>query len=436
MVHTPLVALALGSLTQFTSAQNCCWSKWGDASSCGGYSGSGGLCNTDWTKSCSSDTDCPDSPAPSPSPVPTPTPSGLSRVLLVGLYKNWGATVNSYSLQPGNSVPQLLSSSDIGTNSPSWITAAGPRAGDLASVFAVSETDNTVSSLTLDCGGSLSKTSTVSSQGAGPVFIATDSTTNNVFCANYRGGTVGVLPVAWNSDGTAKLGEATQTLQFGASAHAHSAYFTDSGVFVPTLGLDQVQQLQFQNGQLTQAHDPLMVQAQQGPRHMAFHPSLPIAVLANEGAADATVTIELLSVDGANGLSNIATYTASGPYNPPDLYPAEVLFSPNGDLVLVSVRDASDQKRDGIAVFGVEDNGASLGFVGYTNVGHYPRSMALTPEGVLIVGNQKDNSLSVLSLDLSSGVLTHDTDLNIGDSPAFVGVFDLAEGCAAKAVLV
>jgi len=93
--------------------------------------------------------------------------------------------------------------------------------------------------------------------------------------------------------------------------------------------------------------------------------------------------------------------------------------------------DASDQKRDGVAVFEVASQGASLSFVGYTGVGHYPRSMVLAPDGLLIVGNQKDNSLSFLTLNLETGALTKASqDLSLGDSPAFVGIFDTAKGCS------
>merc|ERR1719265_2160195 len=42
------------------STPQCCWNKWGDADSCGSYpSGQGGArCNTDWDKTCNSNTDC------------------------------------------------------------------------------------------------------------------------------------------------------------------------------------------------------------------------------------------------------------------------------------------------------------------------------------------------------------------------------------------
>jgi len=37
----------------------CCWSKWGDSNTCGNYpAGSGGKCNTDWSKSCNGNSNC------------------------------------------------------------------------------------------------------------------------------------------------------------------------------------------------------------------------------------------------------------------------------------------------------------------------------------------------------------------------------------------
>lgn len=62
------------SLASPALGAKCCWSKWGDESTCGGYSGSGGVCNSDSSKSCSSDGDCPEQPSPQPSPSPAPTP--------------------------------------------------------------------------------------------------------------------------------------------------------------------------------------------------------------------------------------------------------------------------------------------------------------------------------------------------------------------------
>jgi len=57
------------------SEAQCCWSKWGDKSTCGGYpSGKhGGFCSSNWSQSCTSSGSCPAQPVPPPAP-PTPTP--------------------------------------------------------------------------------------------------------------------------------------------------------------------------------------------------------------------------------------------------------------------------------------------------------------------------------------------------------------------------
>lgn len=356
-------------------------------------------------------------------------------VLLVGLYKDTGTSVLSFVFN-GSDCISNPTPSDIGA-APSWIIPAHgtPMISSddqwTTSLLSVSETKGTVASLSLHCDGTIAQTSCVSSNGAGPVFLATDPTNTYVLSANYGAGSVSVIPLSWNGC-AATLRAASQTVEFGSNAHAHSAYFAwNASVFVPTLGLDKVQQLDFRHGKLFQAHEPLPVPAQQGPRHMAFHPFLPLVVLTNEGSATAPVTIELLRYNTeTTELGTIATYDAAGPYSAPDLYPAEVLFTKSGHFVLVSVRDATDQERDGVAVFKFEENGPSLRPVGYTRVGHYPRSMVLADNGLLIVGNQKGNSLSFLQLNFATGNLTKTRDdLPIGGSVAFVGIFKLAQGC-------
>lgn len=46
------------SAAEAVAQPKCCWSKWGDDSKCGGYTGAGSQCNNDYTKTCTSDGDC------------------------------------------------------------------------------------------------------------------------------------------------------------------------------------------------------------------------------------------------------------------------------------------------------------------------------------------------------------------------------------------
>jgi len=67
------VVIYLTLLAAASAEPTCCFSKWGDASSCGNYHGHGGLCNTDPTKKCSASSACPAKPPPTP---PAPPASG------------------------------------------------------------------------------------------------------------------------------------------------------------------------------------------------------------------------------------------------------------------------------------------------------------------------------------------------------------------------
>jgi len=75
-----LPAMRFSALTLLVSpvaAGTCCWSKWGDASSCGNYpsGGSGGICGNDGATKCSTENDCSGTPLPVPTPSPTPLPT-------------------------------------------------------------------------------------------------------------------------------------------------------------------------------------------------------------------------------------------------------------------------------------------------------------------------------------------------------------------------
>jgi len=70
------ISLAAGFLSSALSAPKCCYSNFGDASSCGGYpaGASSGLCNNDYSAKCNGDGDCTSLPVPTPVPLPVPVP--------------------------------------------------------------------------------------------------------------------------------------------------------------------------------------------------------------------------------------------------------------------------------------------------------------------------------------------------------------------------
>ena len=63
MMKVLLLSSFVGVAHSFSAplaAPRCCWSKWGDQTTCGGYpaGASGGKCTTDWSKTCSGNSDC------------------------------------------------------------------------------------------------------------------------------------------------------------------------------------------------------------------------------------------------------------------------------------------------------------------------------------------------------------------------------------------
>jgi 6-phosphogluconolactonase (cycloisomerase 2 family) len=160
-----------------------------------------------------------------------------------------------------------------------------------------------------------------------------------------------------------------------------------------------------------------------GPRHIAYHPNLHTAFLANEGGAATPARLSVLeyTISKENGFF-LATHgtvsTIPATMNSTNMYPAEVLVSPDGKFVYVSNRDSTDEHRDNIAVFSFDGTAAKL--IGNTKCGHYPRSMTLSG-GFLFVGAQKGKAVDTYSVSTTTGLLTRvGSPLMFPDSVAFV----------------
>ena len=133
--------------------------------------------------------------------------------------------------------------------------------------------------------------------GKNPVHLALDPTGQYVVVSNHLSSNLAVLPLLPNGE----LGPVSQTVALDGPpgphrveqpfAKPHFNPFDPSGQFVlvPDKGLDRVFSFQFANGQLVPAESPWVgTRESAGPRHIAFHPGLACAYVANE--LDSTVT--------------------------------------------------------------------------------------------------------------------------------------------------
>ena len=136
-----------------------------------------------------------------------------------------------------------------------------------------------------------------------------------------------------------------------------------------------------------------------GPRHIAFHPTLPLVFVANE--LDSTVAT--LRFDAERGkLSPIDARSTLPTGWTGTNYPADIHIAPSGRSLYVSNRG-----HNSIAVFSVSATGALTLDQTVSTEGDWPCNFSLDPTGRwLLVANQKSDSIIVFGRDEASGKLT------------------------------
>src|SRR5207248_6934862 len=139
-----------------------------------------------------------------------------------------------------------------------------------------------------------------------------------------------------------------------------------------------------------------------GPRHIAFHPTLPLVLVANE--LDSTVAT--LRFDAERGaLSPLDTFSTVPAGWTGTNYPADIHVAASGRILYVSNRG-----HNSIAVFSVAEStggGALVLDQTVSTEGDWPRNFSLDPTGRwLLVANQRSDSVVVFARDPDNGRLT------------------------------
>jgi len=252
--------------------------------------------------------------------------------------------------------------------------------------------------------GALTRLNEQPSEGGAPCYLSVDGSGRALLVANYAGGNVALLPI----EATGALAPATSVVQHTAQGpHAHCILPDPSNRFAlaADLGADRVFVYRLDVGAKSLRHvegggGDAVMRPGTGPRHMAFHPRLPLVFVANE--LDSTVAtlrfdVErgvLSSVDARSTLPTGWTGTN---------YPADIHVASTGRSLYVSNRG-----HNSIAVFSVA---ASTGALVLDQVvsteGDWPRNFSLDPTGRwLLVANQRSDSVVVFGRDPENGRLT------------------------------
>lgn len=234
--------------------------------------------------------------------------------------------------------------------------------------------------------------------GIGGTHLAVDATRSFVFVASYGGDAVAVLPLDANgapSNATMTFG-GTSDPDFCRRAHQVRVHPSNQFVYVPCLASDYVAvfALDAAAGTVT-PQAPASTAAGAGPRHMDFHPALPVAYVIGE--LDDTITI--FDVDEQTGALTNRGVVTTRPNDPTTLGPAsDVHASPNGAFVAGINRNP----RNELVVFDVARGGGLTHRASVSTEGEHARTFAFTPSGGhVLVGNS--NSQDVVVFDFNGG---------------------------------
>jgi 6-phosphogluconolactonase (cycloisomerase 2 family) len=278
-------------------------------------------------------------------------------------------------------------------------------------LYAVHGDESYATSFSVDRNtGFLTFLNRVETGGQNGVHQAFDPSDKFMVVANYSTGNVSVLPV--RPDGT--LGEQVQVVPLPglpgpnrieqASSHPHQIVFDPSGRFVvvPDKGLDRIFIFSFDpaTGRLTPTEQGSVVaRAGSGPRHAAFHPTLPVLFALNEIS------------------SSVATYyleAEHGSLRPVEILPtvpsdftgdntaAEIAVSAGGRFVY-----CSNRSHDSIGIFAADPGTGLLTSIGWVpSRGRVPRFIGFDPaHRFLYAANEQADTVVSWLVDPSTGRL-------------------------------
>lgn len=335
-------------------------------------------------------------------------------LLYVGTYTDGGRDEGIYlvRMDPRTGELRQVGSVKAGAN-PSFL-AIHPNGRALYAVNEVTEYNGkpsgAVSAFAIDRDtGGLTKLNEQPSEGGAPCYVSVDRTGSVVLVANYVGGNVACFSVQPAGE-LARASHVVQHMGIGPNKerqeapHAHCIMPDPSNRFAlaADLGVDRVQvyRLDLDAKRIHVNGGDAAMRPGAGPRHLAFHPSLPLVFVANE--LDSTVST--LRFDARRGALSVLQSPSTLPAGWTGTnYPADIHVAPSGRTLYVSNRG-----HNSIAVFSVAVPTGALALeqVAPTD-GDWPRNFSLDPTGRwLLVANQRSGSIVVFGRDQDSSRLT------------------------------
>ena len=156
------------------------------------------------------------------------------------------------------------------------------------------------------------------------------------------------------------------------------------------------------SGQL-QALEPFNAEppAMFGPRHVAYHPTKPIAYFSNEQQLGVSA-FEIASNGQLSDIQHASTIARRSPFEQGkrDLHASDIAITPSGNFVFVALRDFNGEE-DSVFSFRVGNDG-KLSLVQRVRVGDIPWKIGVSPSGnYLVVSESNDKRLAIFKIDPS-----------------------------------
>jgi 6-phosphogluconolactonase len=248
--------------------------------------------------------------------------------------------------------------------------------------------------------------------GPDPAHISTDRTGRYLLTAYYVDAKVTVHAIGKNG---ALSEKPIQGIPTADKAHAIVPDPSNRFAFVPHTGPNAIFLFSFdaRNGQLA-ANTPakLMTPKNTGPRHLAFHPSKPIAYVDNEQGNGITSYAFDQKTGTLQPLQTLSTLP--GDFKGTNAC-AEIKLHPTGRFAYVSNRG-----HDSIAVFALDADG-KMSARGQFLTEKTPRSFDIDPAGrYLFAAGESSGTLAGYRIDARSGELTRFATHDVGKMPWWV----------------
>jgi 6-phosphogluconolactonase len=252
-------------------------------------------------------------------------------------------------------------------------------------------------------------------------YISLDKTGRYLFGASYHAHLISVNAVG--SDGRVAAAP-LQVIPVGRNAHSIRTDESNSFVYVPTLGSDQMFQFAFdaRSGRLS-SNTPAVAQMQPGtgPRHFVTSADNRFLYVLSELLGTVTTfaldakTGLLTEIGSASGLPPdtklvpgaprvaVGAPNAAPPRNRDnDIWAADIHLTPDGRFLYISERTGST-----LGAFNVNAQSGKLTYLASTPTESQPRGFAIDPKGrFLVAAGEKSDTISVYAIDRASGALS------------------------------